>query len=171
MSYLGRTFCTGGAPRCAKFVGCPRALTPEHQARATALNLPASLFAAPEAMPCYSTDPAAVWGTVTKKKFFRIPDLTEAEWRAKFALRLSDMAVAKQIGCSVTTARTARVRLGLPRRFNPGQTADPLYGLGDVAKIKAARKPGEPLLVAARRAGYRTAAARHICSKFREDFL
>jgi hypothetical protein len=109
--------------------------------------------------------------TPPTKRFFRIPDLTEAEWRAKFALRLSDMAIAKQIGCSVTTARTARVRLGIPRRFNPGQTADPLYGPGDVAKIKAARKPGEPLLVAARRAGYRTAAERHICSKFREDFL
>ena len=102
---------------------------------------------------------------------FRIGNLSDTEWRKKFDLRLSDMTVAKQLGCSVTTVRTARVRLGIPPRFKSGQTSDPLYGLEDVAKIKKIRKLGEPLRTAARRAGYKASAAHHICRKFREDFL
>lgn len=172
--YRDKTFCSGGAPRCASFASCPKALTDDVKARAQAVGLYIASYVAPEAMPCYSRTAKAQAMTKTGRKItFSSLGLAEAEWRAHFeqAPRRSDQELAEVIGCTITTIRNNRVRLGYPPAKPSGVTRWTLYDEADALRlIKAVRPDDKHLLQASRRLGLPDNTAKHLRDRFRETF-
>lgn len=180
--YRGTTYCTGGEPRCLMWGTCSRALTPEVQAEAKKAGLPLSTFAAPTAMPCYNLTPppeaeaeeekpdGRLAGAKKRKDRFQPLSVPDDEWRRLFAQPLGDQDIALKLGCSFSTVRNQRRRLGLPHYYKPGQTRHMKYTEADALRVIYARQGDEPLHRAARRAGVNPDTLRHLRDRFPETF-
>ena len=172
--YKNTTWCSGGTPRCASFASCRKALTDDVKARAKALGLYIAAYVAPEAMPCYSRTAKTQAMTKTGRRItFSSLGLAEAEWRAHFeqAPRRSDQELAEVIGCSDTTIRNNRVRLGYPPAKPSGVTRWTLFDEADALRlVEAYKKTGGKLAEAARSIGMRKNSAKHLRRRFRDLF-
>jgi hypothetical protein len=144
------------------------------QARAKAVGLYISAYVAPEAMPCYSQAVEVQVMTKTGRRItFRSVGMGESEWRAHFeqAPRRSDVELAEVIGCTITTIRNNRVRLGYPPAKPSGVTRYTLFDEADALRlVEAYKKTGGKLAEAARSIGMFKNSAKHIRRRFRDLF-
>ena len=170
MNYLDSTFCNGGTPLCAKFASCPRAFTPEHQAQAKALGLPATLFEAPTCMPCYA-DPDAPKQPPPRATRFPMASVPESRWRELFSARpmLTNMQIAKLIGCSNVSVGTVRRRLGFDA-YPAGGHYRRTRCRADAQQLAKQRRPGETLIALAGRVGLTEGQIYHIANTNRDLF-
>jgi hypothetical protein len=170
MNYLDRTLCEGGTPLCAKFSSCPRAFTAEHQARAKALGLPATLFEAPACMPCY-VDPAAPKQPPPRATRFPMASVPESRWRELFSSRpmLTNMQIARLIGCSNVSVGTVRRRMGFDA-YPAGGHYRRTRCRADAEKLAKQRRPGETLIALAGRVGLTEGQIYHIANTNRDLF-
>lgn len=160
------SYCTGGTPCCVKFgTSCPRSLT---LAVATRLGSGLVKVLAPEAMPCYSTDPLEFEKPRrnTKPKA-RVSDYTEKQWHAWFKAETPVRQLEEITKISTTTLRKKRNELGYPPVLAGGAIFQK-YFEKDALKIAKIRKPGETLKSAAERAGYSYESAKVIATRFRD---
>jgi hypothetical protein len=184
--YLDRTFCNGGAPTCAHFTSCPKALTPDHQRRARLIGLGISQYLSPTSMPCYVDPkrhdasvktppphlPAAANRNAVKSEIrpvFKSTDVPEARWRELFEVRplLDNPTIGKMLGCTDSTVGNVRRRMGY-KGVPSGGAYHQKFFREDAEKIAAKRLPGERLFELANRLGMKRKVLYHYADKFRD---
>ena len=170
MNYLDRTFCEGGTPLCAKFSSCYRAFTAQHQARAKLAGLPVAQFMSPTCMPCY-IDPAAPKQPPPRATRFPMASVPESRWRELFSARpmLTNMQIAKLIGCSNVSVGTVRRRLGFDA-YPAGGHYRRTRCRADAQRLAKQRRPGETLIALAGRVGLTEGQIYHIANTNRDLF-
>jgi len=170
MNYLDRTFCTGGTPLCAKYSSCYRAFTAQHQAWAKEIGLPATLYVAPTCLPCYVA-PEAPKQPPPRATRFPVASVPESRWRELFSARpmLTNMQIAKLIGCSNVSVGTVRRRLGFDA-FPSGGHYRRTRCRADAEKLAKRRRPGETLIALAGRVGLTEGQIYHIANVNRDLF-
>lgn len=171
--YKDTTFCAGGAPRCACFTTCPRALTEDVQARAKAAELPISQYIAPNAMPCYRADPDPAKEAHKSRRRFASQVLTDEQWKAEIERepRRSDVQLAAAIGCTSQTVGNNRRRLGISPAKPSGVTRHTIFSETDALRLIAAYKKADcSFAEAARRLGIRKNTAKHLRQRFKAIF-
>lgn len=176
--YRDKTFCSGGTPRCLAFTTCQKALTEDIQARAKAAAMPISQYLAPTAMPCYRVKADIEKPKVSDDKprprlKYRPLHLSDDRWHSEFLRepRRTDVELAVDLGSSVTTIRTHRIRLGIPPAISIGHNRNTKYTKADaLALLKIYRQTNGNLAEAGRRAGLKKNTAKHIFRKWKEVF-
>jgi hypothetical protein len=148
-------------------------------------KMPVMQFMAPNAMPCYSDPRTKPAEGITpdlplvrvkkeretktgKKKPFVVESVPPKRWRELFNKKpqLNNHEIAAIIGCSHTTVKNVRNRMGFKQltKYNRSQK----YFEKDARNLAKKRRKNERLCDLARRLGMKSDVVHHISSKFRD---